>query len=211
MPIDTIPARILVASSNPKKLAELRSLLGGLPVEVVGPSAPPPEVVEDGETFAANAEKKAREIAAHTGIATLADDSGLEVDALHGAPGVRSARFAEDAGRPLEPHRDGANNRLLLERMDGKSVRAARFRCVLALVNPAGELLATADGTVEGVIVESPRGEGGFGYDPLFQPEGETRTMAQLSPEEKAARSHRGRAARRLRSLLDSSFAPSIE
>ncbi|MAQ19016.1 MAG: non-canonical purine NTP pyrophosphatase, RdgB/HAM1 family [Sandaracinus sp.] len=203
VPHRVIPPRILVASSNPKKLAELRPLFEGLPTEVVGPESPLPEVIEDAETFAGNAEKKAREIAAHTGIATLADDSGLEVDALGGAPGVRSARFSTDAGRRAEPDRDGANNALLLERLHGRADRGARFRCVLALVLPSGEVVATADGTVEGTILEAPRGSGGFGYDPLFVPEGEERTMAELTAAEKAALSHRGRAARRLRSLLE--------
>ncbi len=197
-----IPDRILVASSNDKKLKELRALFADLPTEVIGPDEPLPEVVEDAETFIGNAEKKAIEIAAHSGMATIADDSGLEVDALGGAPGVRSARFAADAGRPLEPDKDGANNVLLLERLAGRDDRSARFRCVLVLAAPDGTVLERTEGTVEGTILEAPRGDGGFGYDPLFLPEGESRTMAELSAEEKAALSHRGRAARAMAARL---------
>lgn len=197
-----IPARILVASSNQKKLAELRTLFADLPTEVVGPEAALPDVVEDAETFVGNARKKALEIAAHTGMATIADDSGLEVDALDGAPGVRSARFAEDAGRALEPSKDAANNALLLDELAGRADRSARFRCVLVLALPDGSVLETTEGTVEGRILEAPRGDGGFGYDPLFLPEGETRTMAELTAAEKAALSHRGRAARAMRARL---------
>ena len=201
----TIPARILVGSSNPGKLRELRELFADLTTEVVGPSEALPEVVEDRETFEGNATKKAIEIARHTGLATIADDSGLEVDALGGAPGVRSARFAADAGRDLEPDKDTANNRLLLERLAGRSERGARFRCVLVLADPEGNVLQVTQGTVEGQILEAPRGEGGFGYDPIFRPEGETRAMAELTRDEKAAISHRGRAARAMRDALEAS------
>ena len=119
---------------------------------------------------------------------------------FEGLPAVRRRPAHE---RRAEPDRDGANNALLLERLHGRADRGARFRCVLALVLPSGEVVATADGTVEGTILEAPRGSGGFGYDPLFVPEGEERTMAELTAAEKAALSHRGRAARRLRSLLE--------
>ncbi len=121
---------------------------------------------------------------------------------MGGAPGVRSARFAADAGRPLEPDKDGANNVLLLERLAGRDDRSARFRCVLVLAAPDGTVLERTEGTVEGTILEAPRGDGGFGYDPLFLPEGESRTMAELSAEEKAALSHRGRAARAMAARL---------
>jgi len=197
-----LPERILVASSNAKKLEELRALFADLPTEVIGPEAPLPEVVEDAETFVGNARKKALAIARHAGVVTIADDSGLEVDALAGAPGVRSARFATDAGRAPEPERDTANNALLMERLAGVSDRGARFRCVLVLATPEGEVLETTEGAVEGRILESPRGDGGFGYDPLFVPEGEERTMAELSVAEKAALSHRGRAARAMAERL---------
>lgn len=198
----TLPERILVASSNAKKLKELRALFADLPTEVVGPEAPLPEVVEDADTFVGNATKKAQEIARHTGLATIADDSGLEVDALGGAPGVRSARFAADAGRPPEPTKDEANNRLLRERLAGVAERGARFRCVLVLAAADGTVLETTEGTVEGTILDTPRGEGGFGYDPLFVPAGERRTMAELTADEKAALSHRGRAARAMAERL---------
>lgn len=197
-----IPARILVASSNAKKLAELRTLFAGLPTEVIGPEAPLPEVVEDAETFVGNARKKAIEIAAHSGLATIADDSGLEVDALGGAPGVRSARFAADAGRAPEPSKDAANNACLLDELAGRSDRSARFRCVLVLALPDGTVALTTEGSVEGRILEAPRGDGGFGYDPLFLPEGESRSMAELTAAEKAALSHRGRAARTMHERL---------
>jgi len=197
-----IPARILVASSNAKKLAELRTLFAGLPTEVIGPEAPLPEVVEDAETFVGNARKKAIEIAAHSGLATIADDSGLEVDALGGAPGVRSARFAADAGRAPEPSKDAANNACLLDELAGRSDRSARFRCVLVLALPDGTVALTTEGSVEGRILEAPRGDGGFGYDPLFLPEGESRSMAELTAAEKAALSHRGRAARAMHERL---------
>jgi XTP/dITP diphosphohydrolase len=200
--VRSLPERILVASSNAKKLEELRALFADLPTEVVGPDERLPEVVEDAETFVGNAKKKAIEIARHSGLATIADDSGLEVDALDGAPGVRSARFAADEGRPSEPDKDSANNALLLEKLAGVAERGARFRCVLVLAAPDGTVLESTEGTVEGRILETPRGDGGFGYDPLFVPEGESRTMAELTSAEKAALSHRGRAARAMADRL---------
>lgn len=190
----------MVASRNRHKLVELEQLLAGVPVEVraLGDYPGSPEVVEDGDTFRDNAVKKAREAAAFTGEWALADDSGLEVDALGGEPGVRSARFAG------EPTDDARNNAKLLSLLRGVSPgrRTARFRSVVALAGPDGEL-ETVEGTVEGRIIEAPRGTGGFGYDPLFLLPDLGRTMAELSPEEKNAVSHRGRAmaalARRLR------------
>lgn len=186
--------RLLFATRNAGKLRELRALTAPHGIEVVSLDevAPFDEVDEDAPTFAGNAEKKARAALAATGLAALADDSGLEVDALGGAPGVRSARYAQ-------PHDDAANNQKLLAALaevpDGR--RTARFRCALALVTPKGRLL-TADGTCEGAIAHAPRGSGGFGYDPLFivaaLPGG--RTMAELSPDEKNRISHRGQALR---------------
>lgn len=199
---------LLVATGNRGKLAELEQLFAGLDVQVLGLDAvgPVPEVVEDGETFEANAAKKAREVAAATGRMTLADDSGLEVDVLAGAPGVRSARFAG------EPSSDEANNRLLLDRLSGRvgSERAARFRCVLALADPAGALgdrVHLEAGTCEGAIALEPRGEAGFGYDPLFVPAGREQTMAELPAEEKHRLSHRGAAAARMRAFLEGYLA----
>jgi XTP/dITP diphosphohydrolase len=198
--------RLLLATRNRGKLAEMRRLLEGLDLDVVGIDevGGAPEVVEDGHTFEANAIKKARQTALATGLPTLADDSGLEVDALGGAPGVWSARFAGERAS------DADNNRLLLERLAGVPLaeRTARFRCVLALYDPrspgAGEgAPRLMSGNCEGHIIEAPRGQQGFGYDPLFVPDGGGgRTMAELSADEKHALSHRGRAVRGLRALL---------
>lgn len=200
--------RLLVASGNAKKLRELRELCADLPVEVVGPEALPaglPPVVEDGADFAANAHKKAlsaaRAAAAAWGTDALglADDSGLCVDALGGAPGVLSARFAGVAGEG----RDAANNALLLERLRGlpPERRGAEFRCVLAVADASGPLL-TAAGVVRGRILAAPEGEGGFGYDPLFYHVESGTSFARLSAAAKAAISHRGRAMAELRARL---------
>jgi XTP/dITP diphosphohydrolase len=149
-----------------------------------------PEVEEDGATFEANAAKKAAALARASGLWALADDSGLEVAALGGAPGVRSARYAG------EPSDAAANTRRLLAEMAGRTDRAALFRCVVALADPSGRV-RTVEGACEGRIAETPRGAGGFGYDPVFVPEGETRTFAEMPPAEKHARSHRGAALRK--------------
>jgi XTP/dITP diphosphohydrolase len=188
--------RLLFATRNRGKLAELRRLVAPLAVEVVSlDEATVPEVDEDQPTFAGNAEKKARAAHAATGLAALADDSGLEVDALDGAPGVRSARYSGD-------HDDAANNAALLRALDGRDDRAARFRCVLAFVDERGAL-TLADGTCEGRIGTAPRGTGGFGYDPLFLVGDGARTMAELAPDEKNAVSHRGAALRKLLPALE--------
>jgi XTP/dITP diphosphohydrolase len=201
--------RIVLATANRKKLAELERILDGIDVELVpmdalGLDSP----VEDGETFEANALIKARAAAAATGLPALADDSGLEVDALGGAPGVRSSRYASDDPDGPEHDDDAANNRKLVRELAGVPAerRTARFVCVAALVTPGGAAWTTR-GTMEGRIVDEPRGEHGFGYDPHFVPEGETRTSAELSAAEKDAISHRGLAFRRIRpqvrTLLD--------
>ncbi len=193
--------RVLVATRNRGKLSELRRLLGQRGVELVGTAELGlPDVLEDGDTFEANAIKKATELARASRLLTLADDSGLEVDALHGGPGVYSARYGGGT--------DEGNVRKLLRALENVSegARAARFRCVLALVDPAdpeGEQLETTAGVCEGRIALAPRGGAGFGYDPVFIPAGETRTMAELSPEEKDARSHRGAACRAMIPVLD--------
>jgi len=197
--------RILVATHNRGKVAEIRRLLEGLVrMELVSlhdlPGAP--HVYEDGVTFEENARKKATEIARATGMLTLADDSGLEVDALGGEPGVRSARFAGSSAT------DGENNRKLLSLLADlpPDERAARFRCCLALADPMGPLgdeVHFEHGVCEGRIVSGLRGRGGFGYDPLFVPHGEERTMAELSADEKNAISHRAEAARKMRAFLD--------
>ena len=195
---------LVLASDNPGKLAEFQALLGDdwilLPQGPLG--VPPAE--ESGDSFIANALLKARHAARLTGLPALADDSGLEVDALGGAPGVRSARYAGE-GADAE-----ANNRKLLEALAGiaDEHRTARFRCVLALVRHADDpepLLA--EGSWEGRIALVPRGAQGFGYDPLFIDAGSGRAAAELDPAEKNQRSHRGRAARGLAALLASGRA----
>jgi XTP/dITP diphosphohydrolase len=195
---------IVVATSNRGKLVELRELLGDLPVEIRGLSEvldPPLALIEDGETFEANAVSKAQQACRATGQVTLADDSGLEVDALGGRPGVRSARFAHDCAT------DADNVRALLEALGAvpEGQRQARFRCVLAVVTPWDpQRPRLATGCCEGCIALSPRGTGGFGYDPLFVAEGQGgRVMAELAPAEKNAISHRGRAVRALRPLIE--------
>jgi len=188
---------VLIASGNPKKIREIRGLLAPLSVHVLTSDevGPLPEVIEDAPTFAGNAAKKARETACATGRWCLADDSGLEVEALDGAPGVFSARFAGEHGD------DAANNEKLLALLEGKppEQRGARFVCALALANPEGEVTAQFEGTAEGRILDAPRGSGDFGYDPLFlfTEEGHDQTgqgFAELGPEAKGAISHRGRA-----------------
>ena len=183
--------RLLVASRNAKKLAELRRILAGAGIEVVGLADVPefPEAPETGATFEENALAKARDAVAATGLPTVADDSGIAVDALNGMPGVLSARWAGGAKD------DAANLNLVLEQVaDVPDERlTAAFVCAAALVR--------ADGTHEvvrgewpGRLVRKPRGTNGFGYDPIFVPEGETRTSAELAAEEKDTISHRGRA-----------------
>ena len=175
--------RLLVASGNRKKLVELRRIFGAVEgLSVIGPEdvGGIPEVEEDGDTFEHNARKKAREIARATGVMTIADDSGLEVDALDGAPGVYSARYA---GEREAGGGDAANNEKLLHALDGvpDERRTARFRCVLAVADPSGALEDdehVSSGVVEGRIGHTLRGDGGFGYDPLFFPEGRGVTMA---------------------------------
>ncbi len=206
---------LVVATQNRGKLDELRALLAPLGVEVLSPQDVTKReinVVEDGETFDANAKKKAETVAGITMMLTVADDSGLEVDALGGAPGVRSARFAGERAT------DAENNAALLEALDmldadqaavGASTYKARFRCVLALVDPFlrnGEPFLV-EGTCEGAIARTPRGSGGFGYDPLFLVAGTDKTMAELSDEEKNRISHRGRAFEKLRLVLEKVLA----
>lgn len=183
---------LLVATRNEGKLRELRTLLAGEPIRIESLATHPEvgEVDETGETFEANAKLKATYAAQKTGLWTVGEDSGIEVDALGGAPGVRSARYSGVHGD------DAANNRKLIEAMKGVEDRSARYMCALALADPTGEILATVHGVSEGRLVEEPRGSGGFGYDPYFVPEGESRTNAELSEREKSALSHRGRAAR---------------
>jgi XTP/dITP diphosphohydrolase len=206
------PLRLVLASNNPHKAEELNALLDGLrvagpdgaprAVQIVplGAVAPMPEPPEDQETFVGNALQKATFVAERAGLPAIADDSGLEVDALGGAPGVRSKRFSAEATT-------AANNALLLQRLDGVAARGARFVCAIAVVGPLGPGGAWVEGAVEGAcpgqIGLAPRGAQGFGYDPLFWPdEAPGRSMAELAPAEKNQLSHRGRAVERLPGLL---------
>jgi XTP/dITP diphosphohydrolase len=185
--------RLVLATRNRGKLAELRRILAGLDVALLSAAdAGVGEVEETGSTFAENALLKARAAVAATGLPCVADDSGLEVDALDGEPGVRSARYAGQHGD------DEANLRLVLERLRGEQRREARFVCCAALVTPDGRE-QVVQGELHGRIAERPLGSGGFGYDPVFVPAGEHRTAAELTPAEKDAISHRGRAFRTLR------------
>jgi XTP/dITP diphosphohydrolase len=188
---------VVIASTNPGKIAEVRQILAGLPLVLLTSDDVGgwPEIEEPGDTYLANALLKARAVAAVTGRAALADDSGIEVDALDGAPGVRSARFSGERAT------DEDNNAKLIDSLDGVPYerRGARYRCVAVLVTPDGEEIAGI-GSCEGRIGFEPRGPGGFGYDPWFVPEHESRTMAELTAEEKHAISHRGKA---LRGLAD--------
>lgn len=206
---------LVVATNNRGKLDEIRHLLAGLNVEVLSLADVAKkriEVVEDEDTFEGNAVKKAREVAALTMMLTLADDSGLEVDLLSGAPGVRSARYAGERAT------DAENNAALLtaiDQMTGEDLDArasdftAQFRCVLALIDPYvkdGEPFV-CEGVCKGKILRTPRGSGGFGYDPLFLVEGTDRTMAELTEDEKNRISHRARAMAKLRLALEKNLA----
>lgn len=193
--------RLLVATMNEGKLREYERLLAGVPgLELATMAALRHriDVVEDRDTFSGNAMKKAAEIAAVAGMPCLADDSGLEVDALGGQPGVRSARYSGEGAT------DAENNAKLLRELDGVAddARTARFRCVIAVVDPHGRELAVAEGACEGRIGHEPRGSHGFGYDPLFIPDGFTKTMAELGPDTKNRISHRAEAAEKLVPLL---------
>ena len=194
---------IVIATTNEGKLNELRALLGDLPLQLLSVTdvlGDKPAISEDGTTFDQNALVKARTISQATSLYALADDSGLEVDALGGRPGVRSARFAHERAT------DAENNAALLRELEevGDDARSARFRCVLALANPwAPDHVETVEGSCEGFIARAPRGSAGFGYDPLFiVPELGDRVMAELSEDEKNSVSHRARAVRALRPVL---------
>jgi XTP/dITP diphosphohydrolase len=195
--------KILVASTNPGKLKELREMLGG-DIEWVGLADFPniPEIEEDGKTFAENARKKALGYAKATGLWTLADDSGLVVDALGGRPGVQSARFsgATDKNRKIVDRKNIEKLLALLKNVPTKK-RTAKFVCCLCLATPEKVLIETS-GEVEGVIIDTPMGENGFGYDPVFFVPKLNKTIAQLTNEEKNAISHRGNAIRKLKLIL---------
>jgi XTP/dITP diphosphohydrolase len=200
---------VVIATTNRGKLEELRALLEGLPIEVrtlaeVGAGPDKLTIVEDGATFEENAIKKARAVATATMALTIADDSGLEVDVLGGAPGVRSARFAHERAT------DAENNAALIARLEeiagesGEVAFPARFRCAMALVDPySGFEPHLSEGRCEGKVTRAPRGTGGFGYDPLFIVDGEGKTMAELEAEEKNRISHRALACLRMRPLIE--------
>ena len=197
----TGPSRgtIVIATTNPGKVREIAAVLGDLGWDFKAQSewGEMPAVKEDGDTYAANAVKKAAHAAARLGFPALADDSGLEVDALDGDPGLYSARFAGERAT------DADNRRLLLERLNGVPTarRSARFRCVIALVSPSGKV-RVVEGSVEGRIGEREAGRGGFGYDPIFELPDRGLTFAELPAEEKQRISHRGRALTRVRGIL---------
>ncbi len=190
--------RLLLATHNRGKRREWQALLTGLPVEVLLPDelGLDAEVEETGETYLDNALLKARTLATASELPTLADDSGLEVDALEGAPGVRSARYHLGT--------DEVRYRALLRALEGvpAAQRGARFRCIAALVLPDGREFHT-EGVCEGVIQDAPAGEGGFGYDPVFYIPEQGCTMAELAAEEKNRISHRARAAQAMREILE--------
>jgi XTP/dITP diphosphohydrolase len=194
------PARLAIATKNPHKLRELGRICRDWPVEwltVENHPGPWPDVPEPHETYLDNAVEKARSIAAALGEPAIADDSGIEVGALDGAPGPRSARFAGEGAS------DAENLAKLIEVVDAISpeARTACYRCVAAIAWPNGPTMH-AEGTCEGTLMSTPQGARGFGYDPIFVPEGERRTMAELGDEEKDRISHRGRAFRALAELL---------
>jgi XTP/dITP diphosphohydrolase len=193
-----VTERLLIGTGNPGKQREYRELLAGLDLEFVAPedlSPVPSEPEEAGKTFAENAAYKARTYAKASGVRAVADDSGLEVDALRGAPGLRSRRFFGDDASADE------RNVRLLALLEGVKARGARFVCVTALAWPDGRV-ELFDGEVRGEIALAPRGEQGFGYDPLFIIARDGRTMAELPAHEKHQISHRGLAVAKLRAFL---------
>ena len=184
--------KLIIASNNAHKIYEIKKILAGKFEEILSlkEAGVTHETVEDGATFMENSLKKAREIAEITAYAALADDSGICAHALDGAPGIYSARFAGDH---TANSTDEANNQKLLEMLADKDDRTAHYTCAMALVYPDGrEVLA--EGYMYGSIIDTPRGERGFGYDPLFVPDGESRTVAEMTDEEKNAISHRANA-----------------
>lgn len=200
---------LLIATSNAGKVREFREMLGSrrFTWRDLAERNDKQPVEETGRTFRANACLKASQYAIRHRMWALADDSGLEVDALGGAPGVISARWAEINGAGKG---DADNNKTLLRQLENvpDDARSARFVCVLALADPAGRVILTARDTLEGTLLRSPRGSNGFGYDPLFYVAELGKTTAELSPDEKHRISHRGKALRRLRDLMEMQRIP---
>jgi XTP/dITP diphosphohydrolase len=200
--------RVLIATSNPGKLRDFAgaALQHGVEVAGIPDFCSLPAVVEDGLTFEANARKKAEAYSRHVpGVIVIADDSGLEIDALKGAPGVHSARYAADRPDKADANTDDeANNARVLRELKAvpQAQRTGRFLCVLAAARD-GETLATFRGTAEGMVLDTPRGTNGFGYDPLFYFPQIQKTFAELSAEEKSEYSHRGAAFRELLEWID--------
>ena len=195
--------QLLAATTNKHKIQELQEILQDLnrDIHIISPKDFPdfPEIVEDGTTFEENSVKKSTEASAFTGIAAMADDSGLAVEALGGAPGVFSARYAGEGAS------DADRIAKLLKEMKGVENRRAKFVCAASLANH-GKKIACFIGEIHGTIAESPSGSNGFGYDPVFIPDGFTKTFAELTEEEKNAISHRGRAMRKLAEFLREEF-----
>jgi len=191
------PSRLVLGTVNAGKVDELRALLADLPIEIVPGHTldAPPDVEEDADTLSGNAKKKAEAFVAHTGLPALADDTGLEVAALDGRPGVHTARFAGPDATPDD------NKRKLLDVLDGVDDRRARFRTIVALIDGDGPA-RTFEGVCEGTITTAPRGDGGFGYDPLFRPHGYDQTFAEMPADAKNKISHRRKALDALRQFL---------
>ena len=192
--------KLIIASNNAHKIYEIKKILSGKFEEILSlkEAGVSHETVEDGSTFMENALKKAREISEITGCAALADDSGICAHALGGAPGIYSARFA---GEYKGQESDDANNALLLEKLSDKEDKTAHYTCAMALVYPDGREV-TSEGYMYGSIINEYRGTHGFGYDPLFVPDGESRTVAEMSDDEKNLISHRANALANLLSKI---------
>jgi XTP/dITP diphosphohydrolase len=191
----TVPLRVVLATHNAHKVEELRQILGARlqGIELIAYDGP--EAVEDGQTFEENALIKARAASRHTGLPTIADDSGISVDALGGAPGIRSARYSGGGG-------DGANLALLVTRMRGVADRRAHFTCAAAFID--GGFQHVEIGSWPGTLLEEPVGTGGFGYDPIFLPDGSAVSAAELTAEQKNSMSHRALAFGRLIEVIRS-------
>ena len=190
--------KLVIASNNKHKIREIKEILGSEFEQILSAreAGIEHETVEDGNSFMENAEKKAREMAEISGLPSLADDSGICAHALGGEPGIYSARYSGEHGGHGD---DEANNDLLLKNLEDKADRGAHYTCAMVIAYPDGSVIS-AEGYLYGEIIKERRGNGGFGYDPLFVPEGESRTVAEMTDEEKNKISHRGRA---LRAVLE--------